>query len=171
VGTIRQLHFFDWVRVQQVHGPSLRLEPELGGWPLYDRGISCLKAARTLFRTEPTGVFAFAAAGDPRGCSGVEEMLCGLLRFPGERLATCVCSSQLATFADCVRSGRDPESSGPEGLADVRVIRALGRSAKTGRCVRLAPDEPPARPVPGRAQERPAAESPELLGARAPSGR
>jgi len=222
-GAIGQPRIFDSVFVQQVREPNIRLEPQLGGGPLYDMGIYCLNAARYLFRAEPTEVFAFTANGDARRFSGVEEMLCGLMRFPGERLATFVCSfgaysvssyrvvgtkgelrvepaygfddahkhyleaegsghrerefpradqvaAEIAYFADCVRSGRDPEPSGSEGLADVRVIRALERSAKTGRRVRLAPFEPPARPSPEQVQERPAAESPELLRARAPSG-
>ena len=33
-------------------------------------------------------------------------------------------------FSDCVLTGREPEPSGREGLADVRIIRALYRSAR-----------------------------------------
>jgi predicted dehydrogenase len=46
---------------------------------------------------------------------------------------------ELMHFADCVRSGRDPEPSGKEGLIDVRIIEAIQRSAATGRRVRLSP--------------------------------
>jgi glucose-fructose oxidoreductase len=38
-------------------------------------------------------------------------------------------------FSECIRTGRDPRPDGREGLADVRIIRALYRSAKTGRPV------------------------------------
>jgi len=44
---------------------------------------------------------------------------------------------ELLHFSDCVLTGRDPQPGGREGLADVRIIRALQRSARTGRPVRL----------------------------------
>jgi glucose-fructose oxidoreductase len=219
-GEIGQVRIFESVFAQQVREPNIRLDPQMGGGPLYDMGIYCVNAARTLFRSEPTEAFAFTAKGDGPRFSGVDEMLCGILRFPGEGLATFVCSfgaygmssyrvvgtkgslrvepaygfdesrkhrletggklrerefprtdpvaGELAYFADCVRTGRDPELSGAEGLADVRVLRALERSAKTGRRVRLAPFELPSRPSLEQVQDRPP--SPELLHARAPSG-
>jgi glucose-fructose oxidoreductase len=57
-------------------------------------------------------------------------------------------AAELSYFSDCVRSGRDPEPSGEEGLADVRIIEALYRSAETGRPVRLAPAAKTRRPTP-----------------------
>jgi len=48
-------------------------------------------------------------------------------------------ASELAEFSDCLLNGRDPESSGEEGLADVQIIEALQRSAETGRPVKLKP--------------------------------
>jgi glucose-fructose oxidoreductase len=221
-GAIGQPRIFESVFAQQVREPNLRLDPQRGGGPLYDMGIYSLNAARSLFRSEPTEVFAFTARGGGPRFGGVDEMLCGLLRFPGERLATFVCSfgayavssyrvvgtrgelrvepafefdralqlrlesdgtpqerefarsdqvaGEIAYFADCVRTGWDPEPSGREGLADVRLIRALERSARTGRRVRLAPFEVPDRPSIEPAQERPASSAPPLFHARAPSG-
>jgi glucose-fructose oxidoreductase len=46
---------------------------------------------------------------------------------------------ELAEFSECVLTGRDPVASGEEGLADVRIIQALLRSAETGQPVKLAP--------------------------------
>ena len=46
---------------------------------------------------------------------------------------------ELAEFSDCVLQGRDPAASGEEGLADVRIIEALLRSAQIGQPVKLAP--------------------------------
>jgi glucose-fructose oxidoreductase len=46
---------------------------------------------------------------------------------------------ELAEFSECVLQGRDPAASGEEGLADVRIIEALLRSAETGQPVKLAP--------------------------------
>ena len=37
---------------------------------------------------------------------------------------------ELLHFSDCVLTGRDPQPGGREGLADVRIIRALYRSAR-----------------------------------------
>jgi glucose-fructose oxidoreductase len=45
---------------------------------------------------------------------------------------------QLLHFSDCILNGRSPQPSGQEGLRDVRIIRALYRSAEKGRPVRLA---------------------------------
>jgi len=44
---------------------------------------------------------------------------------------------ELLHFSDCVLTGREPRPGGREGLADVRIIRALLRSARSGRPVRL----------------------------------
>lgn len=46
---------------------------------------------------------------------------------------------EIIYFSDCIRQDREPEPSGEEGLADVRVIRALYESAATGRSVRVEP--------------------------------
>jgi glucose-fructose oxidoreductase len=55
-------------------------------------------------------------------------------------------ASELIYFADCIREGRSPEPSGVEGLADVRVIRALMASADSGRAVEIEPVGKRARP-------------------------
>jgi glucose-fructose oxidoreductase len=49
---------------------------------------------------------------------------------------------ELVHFSECIREGRDPGPSGREGYADVRVIRALYRSAENhGELIELgAPD-------------------------------
>jgi glucose-fructose oxidoreductase len=44
---------------------------------------------------------------------------------------------ELIYFSDCIRSKRNPEPSGLEGLLDVHIIRALLESAATGRPVKL----------------------------------
>lgn len=46
-------------------------------------------------------------------------------------------SRQLDHLAECVLTGRDPIVPGEEGLADLRVIEAIYRSAKEGRAIRL----------------------------------
>jgi len=42
---------------------------------------------------------------------------------------------ELVYFSDCVLKNKQPEPSGREGLADVRIIRALLESAETNRPV------------------------------------
>ncbi len=44
---------------------------------------------------------------------------------------------ELLYFSDCVLKDREPEPSGAEGLADVRIIEGLLQSIATGRPVRL----------------------------------
>ncbi|MBC7896670.1 MAG: Gfo/Idh/MocA family oxidoreductase [Cytophagaceae bacterium] len=46
-------------------------------------------------------------------------------------------AAELAYFAECVRKGRTPEPSIAEGEADIRILDAIDRSARTGRAVRL----------------------------------
>jgi glucose-fructose oxidoreductase len=59
---------------------------------------------------------------------------------------------EISYFSDCILKGKEPEPSGVEGLADVRVIRALYRSIDEGRPVRLDDLVKPDRPT--IAQER-----------------
>ncbi|MFM1849028.1 MAG: hypothetical protein RL417_2502 [Pseudomonadota bacterium] len=53
---------------------------------------------------------------------------------------------EIIEFARCITEHTEPESSGLEGLADVRIIEALERSASTGRRVELADFKKPRRP-------------------------
>jgi predicted dehydrogenase len=46
---------------------------------------------------------------------------------------------EIVYFSSCVLDGREPEPSGEEGLADVRIVRAIFRSAETGKAVVLTP--------------------------------
>jgi predicted dehydrogenase len=55
-------------------------------------------------------------------------------------------------FSECILKGKEPEPSGVEGLADVRVIRALYRSIDEGGPVRLGELDKRERPT--AAQER-----------------
>ena len=40
--------------------------------------------------------------------------------------------AQVAYFSDCIAAGTPPEADGEEGLADMRVLRAIERAAATG---------------------------------------
>ena len=217
-GRLGELREFSSAFAMQVVPGNIRTRSETGGGVLYDIGIYCINAARSLFRDEPLEVRALLAGrvGD------VKQSVGALLRFPGDRIASFVCSfdsvkvsqyriagtkgdlqldpayeyaaplryrltlngesrerrfakrdqfaPELLYFSDCLIQGRDPEPSAEEGLADVRVIRALYRSAETGRAVTLAPYS--RRERPGLEQEirRPPIDKPAVIHAQAPSG-
>jgi predicted dehydrogenase len=199
---------------------NIRLSSRRGGGPLYDLGIYCINAARSIFRNEPEEVFGLqASAMDPR-FREVEEMTFGTLRFPGQRVATFACSfgaadtstyqivgtrgdirvdpgyeyaeglairvtvdgktrryqfkkrdqfaPELLEFSRCVLEHDDPEPSGFEGLADVRVIQAMLRSAANGRAVHLPRYVEPRHPRPDQEIHRPPIQEPELVAARPP---
>jgi glucose-fructose oxidoreductase len=76
---------------------------------------------------------------------------------------------ELVYFSDCIRNDREPEPSGREGLADVRVIRALYRSVEEGRPIVLAPFQKANRPGLEQAIRRRPVRPPDLVNSRAPS--
>lgn len=78
---------------------------------------------------------------------------------------------QLTYFSDCVLNDRAPEPSGQEGLADVRIIRALHRSAEQGQPVRLDPFEREARPSHDQVIKAAGPYKPTLVKAADPSGK
>ena len=79
-------------------------------------------------------------------------------------------AAELSYFSDCILTNRDPEPSGREGLADVRIINALYRSAKTNRPVKLGEFEKNERPsLEQEEQLPPVVREPELINVEAPS--
>ena len=214
-GKLGEPRFFSSVFAMQVKEDNIRLKRELGGGTLYDIGVYCINAARSLFQAEPSEVHASSISGkDPR-FREIDEMTGAVLRFPEGQLASFTCSfgaadvsayelvgtegnlrvepayeyvgelkhrltvkgktrertfssrdqfaPELIYFSNCVINNVDPEPSGAEGLADVRVIRALYRSAEIGNVVQLEPYIKRQRP--GMEQEitRPPIDKPELV--------
>lgn len=76
---------------------------------------------------------------------------------------------QLIYFADCVLHNKQPEPSGHEGLADVRIIRALYESIDRGRPVQLKSSAVPKRPSAKQEVRRPAISKPEIIHAESPT--
>jgi predicted dehydrogenase len=214
-GKLGEPRFFSSVFAMQVKEDNIRLKRELGGGTIYDIGVYCINAARSLFQAEPSEVHAFSISGkDPR-FEEIDEMTGAVLRFPEGRLASFTCSfgaadvsayelvgtegslrvepayeyvgelkhrltvkgktrertfssrdqfaPELIYFSNCINNNVDPEPSGAEGLADVRVIRALYRSAEIGSVVQL--ESYIKRQRPGIEQEisRPPVDKPELV--------
>jgi glucose-fructose oxidoreductase len=232
------LQIMDWVRRGKIGDPSFmqavlsmtvkdpknirRNARKLGGGPLFDLGVYCINAARTFFRAEPEQVTAQMIPASGRKNVIVEETLTGLLRFPGQRLATFACSTAAASlseftlagdqgiirldgaftyskprhlsliqgeerrvkkqllgkhdqfaaellyFSDCVLQKHEAQPSGWEGLADIRVIQALYRSARTGRSQRLSPFKVPRRPQKKQGIHRPPVAQVKIFHAKAP---
>jgi len=77
---------------------------------------------------------------------------------------------ELLYFSDCVLQNGTPEPGGDEGLADVRIIRALYRSADSGKPVSLPPFAKRERPSLEQEIRRPPVDKPEVIHAAAPSG-
>jgi predicted dehydrogenase len=77
---------------------------------------------------------------------------------------------ELVYFSDCILRDAEPEPSGEEGLADVRIIEALLRSAEDGRPVRLPPFKRRARPEPRMKMRVPPVREPEPVHADSPVG-
>src|SRR3954463_2373548 len=86
-GDIGDPRLFSSVFAMQVRGGNVRTQPRRGAGPLYDIGIYCLNAARSLSRPEPVEVSAMRFAGrDPR-FAAVDEAYAATLRFPVDRVA------------------------------------------------------------------------------------
>lgn len=76
---------------------------------------------------------------------------------------------ELLYFSDCIIEDREPEPNGVEGLADVRVINGLQRSAASGSLVSLRPVGVGKRPSIEQEEKRPPVEHQELVHAEGPS--
>ena len=78
-------------------------------------------------------------------------------------------AAELAYFSDCVLNDRKPEPSGEDGLADVRIIQALLKSAKDNRPVSLKKPAVPRRPSMRQEIARPPVRKPpQLVNAQSP---
>ena len=78
-------------------------------------------------------------------------------------------AAQLVYFSDCVLKDKEPEPSGLEGLADVRIIRAAYESVRSGRAVKV-PDSPPKkRPTSQREIHRAPHSKPKTVNVKPPS--
>jgi len=78
-------------------------------------------------------------------------------------------AAEISYFAKCVRDDKDPEPSGWEGLADVRIIQSIQTAARFGRAVPIEPIAQPKRPDLGQEIRVPAHEVPPLVDVEQPS--
>jgi glucose-fructose oxidoreductase len=79
-------------------------------------------------------------------------------------------AAELVYFSNCILQNKKPEPSGEEGLADVRIVEAIYKSARTGRMVPLSLPVRKQRPTLAQEIHRPAHGKPATLGVESPSG-
>lgn len=79
--------------------------------------------------------------------------------------------AEILYFSRCILEGREPEPSGREGLADVRIVEAVLESIRSGRSAAVAPVEITARPDESQKEELPPVEPALIVGASSPGGK
>jgi len=85
IGTPKTIGAEYTTRIEAPEDP--RLQRRLGGGTMYDLGVMCLHATRTLFGTEPAQVMAMTARTSRRYGGDVDEGTVALIRFPDEGFA------------------------------------------------------------------------------------
>lgn len=215
-GRLGEPRYFNSTFSFQLTDPkNYRTRRASGGGALNDIGIYCINAARYLFESEPTEVFATSVnLGDPR-FREVDETTSVIMRFPKERVASFTVSFGAATsgryqlvgtkgsvtldpayeyaqalkqivtiddqtrektfphtdqfgaeieaFSECILKNRQPEASAHEGLADLRILDAIHKSARTRKLVKLPVFEKRQRPQPKDVKRKPAVKEPALV--------
>src|SRR2546430_3735561 len=106
---------------------------------------------------------AYEYQGDSKCVTTIDGKTSEKVFKPGDQFAP-----ELIYFSDCIIHDREPEPSGNEGLADVRVINAIYESAEIGRAVRIEPVPKKRRPDETMHIKRPPVKAPALVSASAP---
>lgn len=75
---------------------------------------------------------------------------------------------EIDAFCESILSGTEPEPSGEEGLADLRVVEAIFESGRSGRSVRLPPFGRVRRPDASQAKKKPAVRKPKVVNVSSP---
>lgn len=78
-------------------------------------------------------------------------------------------AAELMYFSDCILKNKEPEPSGFEGLADVRIVEAIYESIRTRRTVPVRGVAVQKRPSDQQEIHRPAHSKPEIIHAHPPS--
>ncbi len=78
-------------------------------------------------------------------------------------------AAQLVYFSDCVLKDKEPEPSGLEGLADVRIVEAIYESARMKKAVPIPELPAKRRPTLNQEIHRPAHGKPRIVQAKPPS--
>jgi predicted dehydrogenase len=79
-------------------------------------------------------------------------------------------AAEISYFSDCILKNEQPEPSGEEGLADIRVVEAIYESVRSGRVVRLRAFTRKRRPRLAQEIYRPPHRMPATVDVESPSG-
>lgn len=220
-GKLGDVRFFNSTFSSPVTSENIRLESELGGGTLYDIGIYCINAARSIFQDDPIEVMAVSTKKrNNNKFDEVDEMTSATMLFPKNRVATFTSSfgvsstssydimgtkghlrvapafhhssevkhtlevnektkqktfpardqfaPEIIYFSDCILHNKEPEPSGIEGLADVRIIEGLYQSAKTRKPMHLRNFKKDKLVSPDQELKRPKVQKPKLVKVTAP---
>ncbi|MCS6302640.1 MAG: Gfo/Idh/MocA family oxidoreductase [Nitrospira sp.] len=135
-GKLGHLRLFNSVFTMQVREGNIRVEAELGGGSLYDIGVYCINAARYVFQANPTKVSACTVRGTDRRFREVDEMATAWLEFPGNRLATFVCSfgaADVSAYEVVGTKGHVRMDPAYEYVGDLRQNRMLNGKSRSHR--------------------------------------
>lgn len=75
---------------------------------------------------------------------------------------------EIEVFCNCVLNDAEPEPNAEEGYADLRVIAAIFKSARSGRSVRLPPFVREQRPEPKQVEKKKPVKKPKEVNVRSP---
>ncbi len=78
--------------------------------------------------------------------------------------------AELEYFSECVLNNTEPEPSGYEGMADMRIVEALLESMRSGKPVKLGPYEKRSRPGEQQKFEKSPVKPAKIVHAESPSG-
>jgi glucose-fructose oxidoreductase len=79
-------------------------------------------------------------------------------------------AAELIYFSNCILENKEPEPSGWEGLADVRIVRAIYKSAQAGKAIELSDFPVKKKPTKRQDIDRPSHGKPRIVNAESPSG-
>lgn len=79
-------------------------------------------------------------------------------------------AAELVYFSDCILQDKEPEPSGLEGLADVRIVEAIHESARTGKTVEIPKLAAKKKPTLQQEIHRPAHDKPKTVKTKSTSG-
>jgi glucose-fructose oxidoreductase len=72
-------------------------------------------------------------------------------------------AAELTYFSDCILKNKEPEPSGFEGLADIRIIEAIYESIRTRRTIPVSSTPKRSKPGPGQEIRKPAHGKPQII--------
>lgn len=108
---------------------------ESGWWQPHMDGP---EAATQLYGTRGFGQLFPTQLEMPDPKTGRVDVIPSGLEFPRkEHCPQSMYEAQMACFLDCIRNKRPPSPGGMEGLANMRVVDAAYKSARTGRAVKI----------------------------------